>query len=209
LKIFYKKRSCKSKFIKIFSALILIGFVFFIALESQIIFGYKYDMKRLKRHDVMIVLGCQFVNNTPSDLLYERLKKAEELYKKGYAKFIIVSGGKGLDENTSEAEGMKGVLNRDGIPKRYIIIEDKSHNTKENLENSKKIMQKHGFKDAIIVTNKFHVYRAMKLCSNLKINAVGIAAPMVKGRYDVTLFFYCKESLSLVKYYFLAIKSYF
>ena len=67
---------------------------------------------------------------------------------------------------------MKEYLINEGINEERIIIEDKSNTTKENLINSKKITRDN--KSIGIVTNNFHMYRALLIGKKYKVNAVGI-----------------------------------
>ena len=87
----------------------------------------------------------------------------------------IVSGGQGYNEPYSEAEGMSKYLIEQGMSSDRIIREDKSKTTEQNIANSMKYIKK---KATIgLVTNNFHVYRALQIAKNQKIeNIYGIAA---------------------------------
>ena len=128
--------------------------------------------------DVMIVLGAKLLGAAPSPFLRLRLDKAAELYNESYAPAIIVSGAKGRDEDISEASAMKEYLIKQGIPGEVIITEDASFNTYQNLANSRAIMEKHGFKKALVVSSASHIRRSLVLCSYLNIDACGAPAPM-------------------------------
>ena len=149
-----------------------------------------------RESDVIIVLGCQIWDRNPSWSLEYRLRKALELYRKGYAEYIIVSGGQGRDEVTTEANVMKSWLVSHGIDERKIIEEGRSTSTFENLKYSKDIMDGSGMKTAIIVSNDFHMYRSLNLAKRLGIEASGAPAPAVeylKGYYQL------REVASVVK----------
>jgi len=132
-----------------------------------------------KKSDVIIVLGCQVDSMTPSLMLKNRLEKALELYNKGYAGYIIVSGGKGANEINFEAVVMKNWLIAHGVGSSKIYEENKSSNTYENLKFSKVISDKEGFKTAIIVSNDFHIFRSLMTARKLGISASGAPAPTV------------------------------
>ena len=136
--------------------------------------------------DVIIVLGAKLIGQDPSDILRLRLDEAVKLYNKGYASNIIVSGAQGKDEEISEAASMKIYLMNCGISEEHILIEDNSFNTYQNLTNSQHIMQEHGFKTAIIVSNASHIRRALILAQNLGMNATGASAPMANSIYLTT-----------------------
>jgi uncharacterized SAM-binding protein YcdF (DUF218 family) len=157
------------KFLKIllYSMVILI-FIFVITEASIIVFGIS---AKPKKSDCIIVLGCAVYGDFPSPFFREKLNKAFELYKKDYARYIIVCGAKGAGENISEAEAGKRYLIGKGVLPEFILKEDRSFSTYENLLNAKRIMNRRGFKSAIIVSNMFHLERAYLIAKKLKINA--------------------------------------
>lgn len=132
-----------------------------------------------QKSDVLIVLGCQIWGRSPSPSLKYRLEKSLELYKKDYADYIIVSGGQGSNEITTESSVMKEWLVKRGVSENIIFEESKSTSTYENLKYSKDIMYKHGFKTAVIVSNDFHIFRSLMLAKRLGIKATGAPARSV------------------------------
>ncbi|MCR8641643.1 YdcF family protein [Paenibacillus sp. N1-5-1-14] len=124
-----------------------------------------------KPSDCMIVLGAAVWDGKPSPAMRERLDIAIQVYNEKLSEFIIVSGGKGADEEISEAEAMKTYLVDKGIPASNVILEDQSRNTFENLSNSKKIMEDHQFENAILVTHGFHALRASMMANAIDIRS--------------------------------------
>lgn len=183
---------------------LLAGIFLFGVLEYQAVFGYR-GMKPTPS-DVIIVLGCKIIEDQPTPLLQERLEEGIRLYQSGYGQAIIVSGGQGKTEIMSEAKAMKKYLLSKGIPEKDIYMEDRSHNTYQNMQFSKIIMEKQGFKTAVVTTNTFHLYRAMQLAKDHELQATGSPASMTK-EWTVTVYYYLRESLSLLKYYILKIYS--
>jgi uncharacterized SAM-binding protein YcdF (DUF218 family) len=148
------------------------------------------------KSDVMIVLGCQIWDRSPSWSLKYRLEKAFELYNSGYAGYIIVSGGQGKDETTTESSVMKEWLVSRGIEESRIFEEDRSTSTLENLKYSGEIMKQHGMKTALIVSSDFHIFRSLIIAERLGISAAGAPAPTVehlKGYYRF------REVISVIK----------
>jgi uncharacterized SAM-binding protein YcdF (DUF218 family) len=123
--------------------------------------------------DTLIVLGCRLYGDVPSLLLKYRLEKALELYEAGMAREIIVSGAMGEGETVTEAYAMKKYLVERGVPAELIHMEDRSHNTYENLKYSQEIMQTNSLETAIIVSNDFHIFRSLILARKLNITAQG------------------------------------
>ena len=109
----------------------------------------------------VIVLGCQVNGQDPSRMLAQRLEGAL-LYLEEHPDFpCIVSGGRGGNENLSEAECMYNWLTERGVDPERIYMEPDSRNTYENISNSCEIIEKYDLpRDVVIVTNGFHQYRA-------------------------------------------------
>lgn len=141
---------------------LVLGLVWVIYIQLRIESGIR--AKANETSDTAIVLGAALWNNVPSPGLRERLDHALELYRSGLASRILVSGG--LDGNgstISEAEGMSNYLLEQGVPKSDILLENRSRSTYENLLFSKKIMEDHGLKSAVIVTHGYHGARALDI----------------------------------------------
>ncbi|MBK1809569.1 YdcF family protein [Clostridium sp. YIM B02505] len=154
------------KRIKMFLSIIILVFI---AVEIFIFWIPLFTTP--DKSDAIVVLGCRIRGETPSAFLTARTEEAAELFKNGYGKYIIVSGGKGQGESISEAEGMKRILLSKGIDEDKIIMEDKSTSTAENIKFTSKIMQLNNFNSAVVVSNEFHLRRAQILCKRNKISA--------------------------------------
>ena len=158
----------------IFQILLLIAAVFFIMLCSMI--AGEFTAKGEQNLDYIIVLGAQVRENGPSVVLKYRLDEAIEYLNENPDTTCIVSGGQGVNEPFSEAEGMADYLMKNGIEKRRILLEDQSTNTAENIRNSKALME--GADCGVgVVTNNFHVFRAVRIAKAQGLRRVfGIAA---------------------------------
>lgn len=111
--------------------------------------------------DVIIVLGSGLRrDNSPGDALWRRGRKAAQLYTDGYAPFILCTGGTTPGYSRSEAQGCRQVLTELGVPELVIVLEENSRSTEENALNAHEIMEERGWKDAVLVTDSFHMLRA-------------------------------------------------
>lgn len=109
----------------------------------------------------LIVLGCQVRGDQPSQMLRRRLDAAYDFLAENGDVKVIVSGGKGSDEEISEALCMRNYLVGRGIGEERIIMEDKSTDTRENIRFSKAIIEEQGLPaDITIVTDGYHQLRA-------------------------------------------------
>ena len=145
--------------------------------------------------DYIIVLGAQVKPDGPSVALRYRLEAAEEYLKKNPETKCIVSGGKGSNEVVSEAECMKQYLLSAGIDSARIITEDKSTTTVENIQNSKPLLFE-GAKVGV-VTNDFHLYRAVFICKDQGLDDVYPIAAVSEPFYGPNNYF--RESLAFIK----------
>lgn len=129
-----------------------------------------------KNLDYIIVLGAQVREDGVSRVLKYRLDTAKEYLNENPDTICIVSGGQGANEPYPEAEVMADYLISQGIEKNRILLEDQSTNTVENIRNSRKLMRER-YDGVGIVTNNFHVYRAVQIAKNQGLDGVcGIAA---------------------------------
>lgn len=128
-----------------------------------------------RKLDYVIVLGAQVKKSGPSLSLRRRLDTAYDYLEQNPETVCIVSGGKGSNEPMSEAECMQKYLIEKGIAKERIIEENKSTNTKENLQNSLPMIE--SGKSIALITNDFHVHRAKLIAKNVGYSEIyGIAA---------------------------------
>ena len=124
----------------------------------------------------IIVLGAQVRKDGPSVVLRYRLDAAIDYLNDNPDTICIVSGGQGVNESFSEAEGMADYLMQHGIGQERILLEDRSTNTVENIRNSKALME-HPYENVGIVTNNFHMYRAVRIAKAQGLKGIcGIAA---------------------------------
>lgn len=136
----------------------------------------KFTSKGTQNLDYIIVLGAQVLEDGPSVVLKYRLDAAIDYLNDNPNTICIVSGGQGANEPFPEAEGMAEYLLDKGIEEHRILLEDKSINTAENIQNSKVLMEE-PYNGVGIVTNNFHVFRAVQIAKAQGLEGVwGVAA---------------------------------
>lgn len=89
-----------------------------------------------------------------------RTKHAVDLYKNGWAPFIIFSGAAEDKEGPSNAAAMRLDAINQGVPSGSILIEEMSENTKENAKQTQLLLKSRGISDIILVTSGYHMRRA-------------------------------------------------
>ncbi len=138
--------------------LILCGFFLFL-----FIFG-RFDSVT-NAEDAVIVLGCRVHGTEPSESLKRRLDRAVAYHRANPSAILVVSGGKGDDEDCSEAAAMSAYLQRCGVPEASILLEDRSTSTAENFRFSKPLLEAHFGRPYTVafITNDYHILRASSI----------------------------------------------
>nr|WP_239558739.1 YdcF family protein [Peribacillus deserti] len=158
---------------------------------------YQYSHKPVpKDADYIIVLGARVKTDGPSLSLQSRIDAAAAYLLANQNTKAIVSGGQGTDEPVSEAEAMKQGLLTAGIDETRIIMESRSRNTYENITFTKKLIPAHS-EPVLLVTNDFHLYRAVKMAEKQGLNVKGLPAPTPLITIPKS---YVREYLALTKY---------
>lgn len=147
--------------------------------------------------DYLIVLGAQVRGRKITNSLMRRLDAAYAYLCRNPRTKVIVSGGKGKGEDISEAEAMAENLFKRGINVERILREEMSTSTEENLRFSAEMIQRESGIDpenvVVLVTNNFHVYRALMLGRQVGYKKLeGLSAtsnPVLQLNYLVREFF--------------------
>ena len=123
--------------------------------------------------DCILVLGCLVEENgVPSDRLADRIYGGVELYKSGCAPKIIMSGDHGR-EDYDEVGAMKRTAENEGVDPSDIFMDHAGFSTYESLYRAKEIF---GADKIIIVTQEYHLYRALYIAKQLGIEAYGVSS---------------------------------
>lgn len=150
---------------------------------------------------VMIILGCQVRENGPSVLLKDRLDEALSYLEEHPDLTVVVSGGQGPDEPTTEAQAMADYLVERGVEEENILLEGESHNTTQNFQYSKELLSQEDIDcsdGVLVVSNGFHLTRARMLAQRAGFDNVStLAAP--ESHLPSRLYMYIREPLALVK----------
>lgn len=131
--------------------------------------------------DCIVVLGMRVNGREPSGGLRNRIAEGVEYLKANPETIAILSGGQGPDEEISEAQCMYEHMVAAGIDPARLILEDKSTDTSENLRFSRELMPD-GIESIGIVTNDFHICRALALAKGLgweNVHGVSVATTLL------------------------------
>ncbi len=134
--------------------------------------------KKLQGIEAIIVLGCKVRGETPSDMLRDRLDVAIELYHAGVGTAIIMSGDHG-GTDYNEVAVMKKYAVDNGVPEDRIFMDHAGFSTYETMYRARDVfLQETYFKRVVIVTQKYHLHRALYVAESLGLDATGVSADL-------------------------------
>jgi vancomycin permeability regulator SanA len=130
----------------------------------------------------ILVLGCSvWADNQPSPMLQDRLDTAINLYKKGAAPKLLLSGDNSVPEYSEPDSMYRYALSR-GVPDEDIFLDFAGFSTYDSVYRAREVFCADRM---IIVTQKYHLFRALKIADALGVEAMGAASDQrqYQGRY--------------------------
>lgn len=127
--------------------------------------------------DVLIVLGAAQYNGRPSPALRARLDHAAELYRRGHAPVVWVTGGNQPgDQFTEGFSGYEYLLSR-GLPEAALRIENQGGSSWESLAATSRYLREEGNTDVVLVSHPYHAYRLTRIAGELGLSATVSPTP--------------------------------
>ncbi len=147
------------------AVLIIIGVtsIVFVTLNLVVCLSVKDRMRSVadgpddSGYDCIIVLGCGVWGDTPSPLLTDRLDTAIELYRRGAAPKLLMSGDHG-QKDYDEVSVMRRYAMERGVPSEDIFLDHAGFSSYETMWRASKVF---GVQKAIVVTQKYHLFRSL------------------------------------------------
>jgi len=130
------------------------------------------ESSKLEDIDCIIILGAGIWGDKPSPMLEDRLLQGIELYNNNVSTKIIMSGDHGREEY-DEVNIMKEFAIEKGVPSENIFMDHAGFSTYESIYRAKEIFEADKI---VIVTQKYHLYRALHIANSLGIEAYGVGA---------------------------------
>ena len=173
---------------RVLSAVLIVGFSFFIACEVPVLLASRGDED--VEADYLIVLGAGVNGTLPSLSMRNRLDAALGYLNAHPDCIAIVSGGQGEGEDITEAEAMYRWLRDKSIEEERLWKEERSTSTEENLAFSLAMIEDANHADIAVVSSEYHLYRAKLLAKeNHGIDLAGVAGktsyPVLKANYFI------------------------
>ena len=149
--------------------------------------------------DCILVLGAGVYNGMPTPMLHDRLMQGIVLYEMGASDKLLMSGDHGRKEY-DEVNVMKKFAVDEGVPSENVFMDHAGFSTYESLYRARDIFQA---KKLIIVTQEYHMYRALYIARALGLEAYGVASD--PREYAGQSYREAREVLARVKDFFFAL----
>lgn len=121
---------------------------------------------------IAIVLGAGVRGERPTAVLARRIEAAVALYHAGRVHTLLMTGDGG-DEFYNEPDAMQSYALRLGVPVQDIVLDQDGRRTYDSCYRARAVFQ---VEEAVVVTQRFHLPRALYLCEQMGIKATGLAA---------------------------------
>lgn len=174
----FKFKKWGKKIMVVFIFLIIIAVVT-VSITISIVSSYKkyiYSIEDIPiGNDAIVVLGAGVKSDgVPSDILADRLETSLEVYKANLGKTFILSGDHGREEY-NEVRAMKDYIMKDNIDEKIIFMDHAGFSTYDTIYRAKEIFK---VDKAVIVTNEYHLPRALYIARKLGIEAYGVKSDL-------------------------------
>ncbi len=150
-----RRRRRTSRHVLAGAAAVLIG-IWVLTMVEIVLTGQRDEARPAT---AIVVLGAAQYVGRPSPVLRARLDHAIELWRAGLAPRLIVTGGRGEGDTTSEAAVSRRYALRRGVPDSAIVLENTGRTTRESLRGVAAIMSGQPRRDVILVSDPFHMLR--------------------------------------------------
>ena len=197
-----EKKSFGKKLLSFIKALVIIGLIIIVFLAAVNIIVVSATKNRIissedaenGEYDCIIVLGAGVRSDgSPSNMLEDRLKVGIDLLEKNASSVILMSGDHGREEY-DEVNCMKDYAIDAGVDEDVIFLDHAGFSTYDSVYRARDVF---GAKKVLIVTQKYHLYRALYIADQLGLEAYGVGADV--ERYYGQLTRNAREAAARVK----------
>lgn len=203
MKIFKLNRLLKTAIA--FLLVIILGFLSLLAINCHIKSKMRNNILSLEEASVLtdvdciMVLGCGVYDDVPGKTLNNRLTVGIQLYFNGASQKLLMTGDHGRSDY-DEVNVMKQVAIDANVPSEDVFMDHAGFSTYESVYRAKEIF---GVDKMIIVTQEYHLYRALFIAEQFDIEAYGVSADL--HQYGSNLMRETREFLARGKDFFTSI----
>ncbi|MBD2040606.1 SanA/YdcF family protein [Microcoleus sp. FACHB-672] len=155
------------------------------------------DISQVPEEDVAVVFGAGvWEDGSPTPMLADRVQAAVDLYKEGRVRKLLMTGDNS-SEDYNEVKAMQEYAAERGVPAKDIQLDYAGFSTYESCYRAKEIF---GVKQAVLITQSYHLPRAVYTCRQLGVDAVGLGTPDWEKYRDRSMMRYAgREVLAVIK----------
>ena len=155
------------------------------------------DISQVPEEDVAVVFGAGvWEDGSPTPMLADRVQAAVDLYKEGRVRKVLMTGDNS-SEDYNEVKAMQEYAAERGVPAKDIQLDYAGFSTYESCYRAKEIF---GVKQAVLITQSYHLPRAVYTCRQLGVDAVGLGTPDWEKYRDRSMMRYAgREVLAVIK----------
>ncbi len=124
-----------------------------------------------RRVDAIVILGAAQYDGRPSPQLQSRLDHVVELWNRGLAPLVVVTGGNQPGDRFTEASASAVYLERKGVPPDAILRDDSGHSSWESLVGVTKLLEARGASRVLLVSDPFHSLRIRLIAQEVGLTA--------------------------------------
>ena len=150
---------------------VIINFYVILSTKNRIVSG---DSELLTDIDYIVILGAGIRRGKPSPMLEDRLKTGISLYNNDISNKILITGDH-MNDDYDEVTVMKNYLLEHGIPEEDIITDNYGISTYDSIYRVKNVYKSN---KVVIVSQRYHLYRALFLSDNLDFKSYGVEADL-------------------------------
>lgn len=169
------------KIVIVLAVLFVVGVLLVFGVNAYVLCSSRDNIISLeeaskKDYDAIVVLGAGLSGDKPSPMLQERLDKGIEVFENGSSKYIVMSGDH-HKESHDEVNVMKNYAIDNNVPSDKIFMDHAGISTYDSIYRAKEIF---GLEKILVVTQKYHLYRAIYIAKSLGIETDGVDAEVKK-----------------------------
>jgi uncharacterized SAM-binding protein YcdF (DUF218 family) len=151
-------------------AVFAVAFAYFSAIFVQVWWASRHDDARPS--DAIVVLGAAQFDGRPSKVLAARLDHAVELYRRGIAPVIVVTGGKQPGDRFTEASASAVYLHANDVPERAILRETTGRSSWQSLAAAARFLKERSLTRVVLVSDPYHSARTKDIAREVGLVAV-------------------------------------
>lgn len=142
---------------RLLSVVVVVLFALWVISASAVLIWASRDEARPAQ--AIVVLGAAQYAGKPSPVLRARLDHALDLWNRHLAALLILTGGTGAGDTTSEAAVGRTYAKKHGVPDSAILVENEGRTTSESMRAVAGMLEVRGLQTALLVSDPFHMLR--------------------------------------------------